>query len=244
MLLLALAIAPGLAIVVYMYYRESNNRRPKRYLLLPFVLGVLAIVPAIALQLLARNIFGDIQGVSSVAFYAFTTFCVVGISEEGSKLFMVWRYVFHKSVFDEPFDGIVYTVMVGMGFATAENIMYVQQHGPGVAILRMCLSVPAHAAFGVIMGYYVGLAKFTREKWVYYLAKGFILAVFFHGTFDFFLSLQDNVRIRKDIGEGWLLAGAIGSWALAVRLSFRAIRLHRERLRIETDGRDRREQQP
>lgn len=44
--------------------------------------------------------------------------------------------------------------MVSMGFATAENIMYVMQNGMSVAFLRMFTAVPAHAFFAVIIGYF------------------------------------------------------------------------------------------
>ena len=58
-----------------------------------------------------------------------------------------------KKDFNEPFDGIVYSVMVSMGFATTENILYAMKGGLEVALLRMVMSVPAHATFAVLMGY-------------------------------------------------------------------------------------------
>ena len=37
------------------------------------------------------------------------------------------RWINQQPEYDEPFDGIVYAVMVGMGFATVENIIYVYE---------------------------------------------------------------------------------------------------------------------
>ena len=73
--------------------------------------------------------------------------------------------------FDEYMDGIVYASFIGLGFACVENIMYVFsasaesfQTGIGTSITRALLSVPAHFLFGVVLGYFLSLAKFQKEK--------------------------------------------------------------------------------
>jgi RsiW-degrading membrane proteinase PrsW (M82 family) len=238
MLLLALAIAPGLAIILYIYRKDSYDKEPKRHLLVCFFLGMLSILPAFILEKAGGFIFGDMGRSSSIFFYAFFAFVVVACSEEGCKFAMIKWYAYPKKDFDEPFDGIMYSIMVAMGFATVENIGYVQQHGYGTAILRMFLSVPAHAAFGIIMGYYIGLAKFNKEKAIGYLIKGLLLAILFHGAFDFFLFLQDSIKVREYLSEGLLFLGAIGSYYFAVRLSLRSIRLHRELSRLDFEKRN------
>ena len=71
--------------------------------------------------------------------------------------------------------------------------MYVfnaEQNGFGTALGRAFTAVPAHAAFGVLMGAYLGLAKFFPEKATVYSIIGVGLAVFFHGAYDFFLMQQ------------------------------------------------------
>src|SRR5215217_7127076 len=45
MLLLALAIAPGLAICVYILYRDVHNREPALNMILSFVFGIVSIIP-------------------------------------------------------------------------------------------------------------------------------------------------------------------------------------------------------
>ena len=49
-------------------------------------------------------------------------FFVVGLGEELLKYLVVILYAFRKPSFNEPFDGIVYAVMVSLGFAALENI--------------------------------------------------------------------------------------------------------------------------
>lgn len=227
MLPIVLAIAPGLASIIYVYYKDSYSSASKKYLLVCFFLGMLCTVPAIAIQLAAKALLGDISGDASIFYYAFFAFIVVACSEEGSKFAAVKWYAYPKKVFDQPADGIRYSVMIAMGFATVENIIYVQQHGIGTAVLRMLISVPVHAAFGIIMGYYTGLAKLNKAKSILYFIKGLSGAVFFHGVFDFFLFLQDNNKVKGYTGLGLLMAGTIASYCVAIRLGSRSIRLHR-----------------
>ena len=54
--------------------------------------------------------------------------------------------------------------MVAMGFATIENVIFVMEGGVTTGIVRMFSTVPAHATFAVIMGYYLGKAKFNEKK--------------------------------------------------------------------------------
>lgn len=225
MLLLALSIAPGIAICLYIFLKDRFNTEPKITLIACFLLGCAAIIPAILIQTFASSQIGYYTG-KDIPFIAFFAFIVVALSEELSKYMMLRLYAFPKKTFDEPYDGIVYSVMVGMGFATAENIGYVMQSGLSTALLRMFLSVPAHATFAILMGYFVGKAKFNTGKRVQYLLLGIFWATFFHGMFDFFLFLQQNNEIEKYVSDGLLFTGAVASFIVGVFLSKRAIREH------------------
>jgi RsiW-degrading membrane proteinase PrsW (M82 family) len=140
---------------------------------------------------------------------------VVALSEEGSKFLMLRFFAFRRRSFDDPFDGIIYAIMIGMGFATLENIGYVTQYGLSTGITRMFLSVPGHATFAVLMGFHVSLAKFDPANRKKYFFLAIFWPVVFHGTFDFFLF----------VGNTWLhFAGAVISFIVALRLSLKLIR--------------------
>ena len=212
--LLALAIAPGIAICIFIYLKDKYNKEPLGLLITSFILGMLSTVPAVIIQLL----FGtstDQLATKSMAAVAIFAYGVVALSEEGSKFMMLRLFAYPKKAFDDPFDGIVYAVMVSMGFATLENIGYVLQHGFATGITRMFLSVPAHATFGVLMGYHVGLAKFNPAKRQLNFLLALLWPVIFHGTFDFFLFLGNSLLH---------FAGALASFVVAIQLSRRAIR--------------------
>lgn len=225
MVLLALSIAPGLAISLYFFFKDEYNREPRRHVIISFFLGMLSALMAGVIEATALAITGD-NGADSIAFTALKAFLIVGLTEEWCKYLMVKKYAFPKPEFDEPFDGIVYAVMVSMGFATLENILYVMEHGLATAIVRMFLSVPAHASFAVLMGYYLGMARFKHIEKGWYLLRGVLAATFFHGCFDFFLFLQENKVVAEHVSGLLLFGGAIASYVLAVKLSRKAIRVH------------------
>ena len=68
------------------------------------------------------------------------------VGEELFKFLALMFVAFPRKNFNEPFDGIVYSVMIGLGFASFENIMYVFEGGIGVAFMRTFTAVPMHAA--------------------------------------------------------------------------------------------------
>jgi RsiW-degrading membrane proteinase PrsW (M82 family) len=225
---IALAAAPGIAICIYIFYRDIYNREPAFNLILSFILGAVAIAPAIALEkyFAPFAIDGTRMGVAVFAYL------VVGLSEELCKFTGLRLYAYRQKSFDEPLDGIVYSLMVSMGFATIENILYVlkfAQYGMGyqVAFQRMFLSVPAHATFAVVMGYFAGKAKFNPAKSFLLLTTGLLGATFFHGTYDFFLFLKQYSFVDQETSDLLLLAGAIVSLIVALWLSKKLIREHR-----------------
>lgn len=228
MYLLALALAPSVAIIFYIYSKDKYDREPFQNLLISFLLGVLSTVPALIIQSYYDSQLNSYFEQKSIAYYAIFAFLVVGLGEELSKFVMLRLYAYPRKAFNEPFDGIVYSVMVSLGFATLENIGYVMENGYATGLLRMFLSVPAHASFGVLMGYHAGLAKFDSRHSFIHLLKGLLLATFFHGSFDFFLFLQDSKEVTQYVSGGLLFIGSLTSYWIAVRMSFRSIHLHQE----------------
>jgi len=212
-LLIALALAPGAALIFFIYMRDKFDREPLKLLLLSFALGAASIIPAIITEVL----LGKVPVIEDNLFLK--TFVGIGLAEEGWKLFFILIIPYRRLAFNEPFDGIVYSMMVSMGFATFENILYVVQGGFGVALMRMFTAVPAHATFAVIMGYFLGLAKFSKGPATGYVLLSLLAATVFHGAYDYCL-------FERSIPGIW--AGAILSLLVGVGLSLRAIHIHRK----------------
>lgn len=216
--LLALSLAPSLAIAVFIFWKDRYDKEPMRLLVWAFVLGILSIFPAIILEgYVLKNtpyLLSDNQHIQT----AILAFIVVGFSEELSKFIMVKRFLYPSHDFNEPYDGITYSVMVSLGFASIENLLYVWEGGVQTAIARMFTAVPAHASFAVIMGYYLGLAKF-KGKNNFLLAASLLAPAFFHGAYDYFLF--QNIHPFFNLG-------ALVSLVVVIILSFKAISLHQK----------------
>lgn len=227
--LLALALAPGIAIMWFIYSSDKLEKEPLKALTISFFLGALAILPTLLIETAGINFLNTVLVGEGWIYYGLLSFVVVAFTEEFFKWIMVRYYAYRRPFFNEPFDGIVYGVMVAMGFATLENIGYVFQFGWQTGLVRMVLAVPAHATFGVLMGYYFGLARFVGKdkEWGLKL-RGLLLAVFFHGLYDLLLLVQQDTTITDHISGGLLFGSAVLSFLVAVKLSWQAIKLHQQ----------------
>ena len=126
----------------------------------------------------------NLQGLGKL-FY--DSFIVAGITEESFKFLVIFIFIWRHKEFDEKFDGIVYAMFASMGFALVENFLYVFQNGVGVGITRAFTAVPAHAMFGITMGYFFGLAKFSPNKKTSLLLSSLFFPILLHGFYDFIL---------------------------------------------------------
>jgi len=225
LLLLSLAIAPGIAISLFIYSFRKTGRTSVWQLVSPFLLGMCATIPPFLIQLAAGDV-RDEPYRHSILSFAWFAFVIVALTEEGSKYLVVRWYAYPLDQFQEPFDGVIYAVMIGMGFATVENIEYVWKFGLETGVARMFLSVPAHAAFAVLMGYNIGLAKFQPERKRWLMTKALLIVVLLHGSFDFFLFLKQSRTALTYVSDGMLSFCAFTSFYIAVRQAWKAIRLH------------------
>ncbi|MBN2536682.1 PrsW family intramembrane metalloprotease [candidate division WOR-3 bacterium] len=185
--LLALAIAPGLALGLFFYLRDRFRKEPLWQLVITFLLGAVILIPAAITSVILQRLTGWTSDETGILRLFLGALLVVGLVEEGWKFLVVRVYSYAQPDFDEPYDGIVYAVAASLGFATVENILYVTGGGIGVGILRALLAVPGHAFYAVLMGFFLGEAKFarTRTRAALYQAAGLGLAVVAHGLYDF-----------------------------------------------------------
>ena len=214
--LLILAIAPSIVLFLIFYLRDKYDREPLGLLLKTFLIGAAVIVPVAYVEGELFREFGiDIMGYNGWVTSLFSMLFLVALVEELAKFLIVKWYAWNKPAFNEPYDGIMYTVMASLGFATVENLFYVFQWGITVAWLRAFLTVPIHALTAVIMGYYIGLAKYTKDKKKArkHLATGLGLAIVFHGVFNFFVSSEWGILVAM----GPLLV--VTAWVLGLRAS-------------------------
>lgn len=212
---LALALAPTTAVMLYIYLRDRHEPEPLGLLVISFLYGGLSTMVTLLISWPVNVLI--LTKPDDIVHQFIDAFFKVALIEEFSKFFFVRFVLFYNKNFNEPYDGIVYAVMVGMGFATLENVIYVYQFGFTTGIMRMFTAVPAHATFAIIMGYFLGKAKFTHRKVFYFTMVSLLVATAFHGTYDYLLFISYVPGL-------WI--GAAISLTIILLLSRKAIRLH------------------
>lgn len=201
-LLIFLAALPGLLICVYIYRTDKYEHESRWHVLLAFVLGILTTYPIIHIEEWINLHY--VRSYDHVGNLLLFSFLAVALLEEVFKFLMLVLFLYPRRFFNEPVDGIVYSVIIAMGFATTENILYALEYGLGTTILRAFTAVPAHAVFAVIMGYYAGKAKFKKVHQNRLLLFGLLLTVSAHGVYD--------VLIFQRIYEGLIVLVVVFIW--------------------------------
>lgn len=191
--LIFLACVPSIILLFFILKMDKYNKEPIRLLIGLFLLGIIAVIPAIIVEkvLININFFNGFLGLLIEAFL------IIALTEEFFKRLAVKVKAFNSPAYDERLDGIVYCVVASLGFATVENIMYVLSYSdaqPYIWLTRALLSVPAHMLFGVTMGYYLSMSKFINNPTLKkkYYSYSLWIPVLFHGLYDTF-ALSGNI---------------------------------------------------
>lgn len=220
LLLLGLSILPVLILLIYIYRQDKYEKEPLGLLMLAFFGGIVSIFIDLAL----------ISGVINQIWYSdsvfYSAFWEAGFPEELSKFIVLFLLIWRNKNFNEHMDGIVYATFVGLGFACLENVLYVIEGGIGVGIIRALISVPGHFLFGVMMGYFLSLAKFDDRNRVLNLVLAIAVPAIAHGLFDWLLMVTDNIgAFGQLIILGMFIALDVIMWIVGVK----SIRTHREK---------------
>jgi RsiW-degrading membrane proteinase PrsW (M82 family) len=185
MYLLLLALAPAILLMIYIYFRDKYEKEPIKLILKGILLGAVIIFPV---GMIENYIIGFAKDFEKIPKAAYDGFIVAGATEEAFKYFVVFILIWRNRNFNEKFDGIVYAVSVSLGFAAIENLFYVfSNNSLQVGILRAFTAVPGHTIFGIVMGFYLGLARFSTSNKTKWLANAFIVPWLLHGIYDFML---------------------------------------------------------
>ncbi|MDE5587080.1 MAG: PrsW family intramembrane metalloprotease [Bacilli bacterium] len=195
--LLYLAILPSVIIGYLIYRLDKVEKEPVIELIKALFLGVGSAVLAIFLSYLFGIIKIEVSNVTT--FPGLFCYAIIGVAlvEEGCKWLCTFLLLRKNKNYNYLFDGIVYAVFVSLGFATIENIIYSLMGGLESIIIRDVLTVPAHAFFGVFMGYYLSFAKSSKlqkkEKEAHtFLFLSIMIPILLHGFFDFLLLSQES----------------------------------------------------
>lgn len=191
-LVILAAITPAVWLLWTIYRKDNEQPEPTKWLVKAFIYGVLSVFLSFVISIPTSMMLGwdiDKQTYSSFMEAITNSFLFAAIPEELAKLFMLWLLLRKNPFFDEHFDGIVYAVCIGLGFAALENMFYLFDgidDGAWIetGIIRTFISVPAHYFFAILMGYYYSVYHFGIDRSIKTKAMIIIAPILAHGIFD------------------------------------------------------------
>ena len=183
--MIIVALAPTVALLLFIYQKDRYDREPPYLLFKVFVFGILSVIPVYYIE----------KFLTGIAYHPgpfYTAFMVAGFTEESTKLLIVRTTAYDSRYYNEKLDGIVYAVFASLGFATAENFLYIFTSRVTylyTGITRALFSVPAHMLFAITMGYYLSLSKYSTRATTrkIFMFEALVIPLILHGIYDYIL---------------------------------------------------------
>ncbi|WP_079530632.1 glutamic-type intramembrane protease PrsW [Halobacillus hunanensis] len=180
MAILTVAIAPAIALMTFIYLSKRIELEPLPLIIRMFIFGALLVFPLLFIQYAFES-----EGLFQTPLLK--SFFLAGLLEEFFKWFVFMFVIFYHTSFDHHYDGIIYGVAISLGFATLENIIYLFANGIEFAFFRALFPVSSHALFGVLMGYYMGKAKFSSKHRKLHIFLAFLIPFLLHSFYGYFV---------------------------------------------------------
>lgn len=187
------------------YLRKDVKPEPRVMILKIFFYGMLLTIPAILLEMAFFEI--EIKNLSPFLISILNIFIGVAFIEEYLKFLLIKLKILKDPEFDEPVDAMIYMIIAALGFAAAENLLVLfsvgiqNSDGSGlllplltpiflgkifeISLLRFLGATFLHALSSAIIGFFIGLSFFEKEKRKSLISIGVILAVLLHGLYNF-----------------------------------------------------------
>lgn len=196
-------ILPALAWLWFWRREDRAHPEPRRLIALAFLAGMVAVGVVIPLE-------------KSVApFIASQTllFSVWSVMEELIKYVMALLTVLHRRDDDEPIDPVIYMVTVALGFAAAENTLFLLSPLAGDTLVQTIvtgdlrfvgatlLHVLSSAVIGVALAFSFYKSRKTKHR---YALVGVILAAALHSTFNFLILNTPEEHLLRTFSFVWI----------------------------------------
>lgn len=238
LLVILFSLVPTLLLVWFVLYTDRKSKEPTKNVLICVLSGILTISVAGYFENLVMPYFSS--NVVLTYIWAFI--------EELSKIAIFYLFIFDNKHFDDIYDGVVYMMLIALSFAGLENIMYAFSESTvsssiSLALMRDLTTVPLHVICGIVIGYFISLGYFSKDKNKKYIniLLAIIIPSFIHGTFNLLMGILGSVNINYLNIFSILLFEVIPLiiimimlFVIAVKFSKKAIYLNRKFLNNDT----------
>lgn len=199
-LYIVFGVLPSLAWIAF-YLRKDLHPEPKKMIFKAFLLGVAVTLPVFLIQI-GFKILLDRTGAAGFIYSLTYWFLIIAFSEEFFKYLVFRAGVLSSREFDEPVDAMIYMVMIALGFAALENILYLLppidqintisfsalvNRTVVISFVRFIGSTFLHTLCSATVGYFLALSicEAKRSKALLILIFGIFIAVLLHGLYNF-----------------------------------------------------------
>ena len=182
------ALVPA-ALLALGVYRSDRRRDPPPLVVITFLLGAVLGVGSFWLEARTSawtglDIRTSVVGEASALLYLF---CVVAPFREAAKVVACWP-AFLSRHFEGPYDGVVYSAVAALGFASTENAVMLRMHPEGgIWLARAACALPAHLFFATVWGYALGRAKHGTKRPGAIFPVAWVGATLGHGLYVHFV---------------------------------------------------------
>ena len=195
-------LLPALA-WLWFWRREDSHPEPRRLVALAFFAGMIAVAVVVPLEKLVAP------------FLTSTTllFTVWSAMEEVIKYLAARMSVLKRREDDEPIDPVIYMVTVALGFAAAENTLFLLSPLSGGTFiqtlmtgnLRFIGATLLHVLASSVIGVALGLSFYkSRRTKRWYALLGVILAALLHSGFNFLILNTPEEHLLRTFGFVWI----------------------------------------
>lgn len=196
-------VFPALAWLWFWRREDAPHPEPRRLIALAFFAGMVTVAVVIPLQKAIAPLLPSVTAV----------FAAWSAIEEVFKYIAARLSVLNRREDDEPIDPVIYMVTVALGFAAAENTLFLLSPLAGEtltsAVLTGNLRFIGATLLHVLSSGVIGLAlafTFYGSKKAKRLGAffGVILAIALHALFNFFILNTPEEHLLKTFAVVWL----------------------------------------
>lgn len=207
-------IFPALAWLWFWRREDSVHPEPRRLIALAFLAGMVAVAVVIPIEKYASSLLSTQNfWVLTAASTTTLTFIIWSAMEELIKYVMAMLTVLRRREDDEPIDPVIYMVTVALGFAAAENTLFLLSPLAGDSLVQTVLTgnlrfvgaTLLHVLSSAVIGVALGISFYkSRSSKRLYTVVGVILAILLHSTFNFLILNTPEEHLLRTFGFVWI----------------------------------------
>lgn len=229
LVVLAFSLIPTLILVGFVLYSDRKNKEPVKNIIICLLSGILSVALSGYLEQLVMPYIAN----NTILTYIFA------FIEEISKMAIFFLFVFDNKYYDDIYDGLVYMMLIALSFAGLENVMYAFsestiQESISLSIMRDITTIPLHVICGIIIGYFLSLSSFSKNKEKKYvnILVALLLSGALHGTFNSLMNLLGNLNINYNNSLQVILFEALPLILIMIALFIVAVKFIKKNIKL------------